>query len=361
MARHMKRPLPLRPHIAHALIVIGVAQLRFMDIAPHAAINETVAATGRREQPFRGLINAVLRAVEKDPTPSDRRDNLPAWMRARYEAAYGAAQTANMADAHARSPALDICFKSPDKAAAFAESQKAERLSASHLRLARPGHVPSLPGFEQGDWFVQDIAAGLPALMLDGALDAEADILDLCAAPGGKTMQLAARGHRVTALDMSQTRLARLRENLTRTGLSANIITADALSWQAPEPFDAILLDAPCSASGTLRRHPDLALNRNEGYMAKLAALQTQLLERATHWLRPTGYLCYAVCSLDPQEGEEQAAAFLSRHTNFRLITPKNVPHDLLHQNMLRTTPADWPEKGGMDGFFAALFQKTGE
>ena len=173
-------------------------------------------------------------------------------------------------------------------------------------------------------------------------------------------MQLAAQGHQVTALDMSPTRLDRLRENLARTNLSANIITADALRWQPPEAFDAVLLDAPCSASGTLRRHPDLALNRNEGYMAKLAALQTALLDRAAAWVKPDGVLCYAVCSLDPEEGEAQAAAFLARHKNFHLIAPQNLPQDLLHDAMLRTTPADWPEKGGMDGFFAALFQKTG-
>ena len=366
LAAHMKRALPLRPHIAHALLVTGAAQLLYMNVPPHAAIDETVAATGRQEQPFRGLINAVLRklaAAQKDGTlaATQAADNLPDWMRARFQAAYGSDGLEAICTAHQNGPALDVCFKNPEKAAAWADKNGAERLTDTHIRLTAPGAVTKLDGFHDGDWFVQDVAAGWPAAMLLEKLDAPSRVLDLCAAPGGKTLQLAAAGHKVTALDISPARLKRVSENLRRTKLSAETVAADAFDWHPQEPFDAIILDAPCSASGTLRRHPDLALNRNEGYIAKLADMQARLLDRAADWLASKGHLVYAVCSLDPEEGETQAEAFLTRHKDFRLIRPDNVPQELLFENCLRTTPADWATRGGMDGFFAALFQKISE
>lgn len=368
LAAHMKRALPLRPHIAHALLVIGAAQLLYMNVPPHAAIDETVAATGRQEQPFRGLINAVLRKIaaaleDGNLAATQAADNLPDWMRARFEAAYGKEVLQAICTSHQTSPALDICFKKPEKAAAWAEKNadknNAKRLTDTHIRLTAPGAVTKLDGFHGGDWFVQDVAAGWPTAMLLERLDKPSRVLDLCAAPGGKTLQLAAAGHSVTALDISSARLKRVRENLQRTQLSAELVAADAFDWQPRDRFDAILLDAPCSASGTLRRHPDLALNRNEGYIAKLADIQARLLDRAAAWLKPQGFLVYAVCSLDPQEGEAQAKEFLARHKEFQLARPDIVPDALLHADCLRTTPADWAEKGSMDGFFAALFQKT--
>ena len=366
LAAHMKRALPLRPHIAHALLVTGAAQLLYMNVPPHAAIDETVAATGRREQPFRGLINAVLRKIaaaleDGSLAATQAADNLPDWMRARFQAAYGADGLAAICRQQQKSPALDICFKNPIKAAAWADKNGAEKLTETHVRLTAPGAVTKLDGFKDGDWFVQDVAAGWPAAMLLGKLDKPSRVLDLCAAPGGKTLQLAAAGHRVTALDISPARLKRVRENLQRTSLSAELVPADAFDWQPEQPFDAIILDAPCSASGTLRRHPDLALNRNEGYIAKLADMQARLLDRAADWLASEGHLVYAVCSLDPEEGETQAEAFLTRHKDFHLIRPDNVPQELLFEDCLRTTPADWAMRGGMDGFFAALFQKISE
>lgn len=217
LAAHMKRALPLRPHIAHALLVTGAAQLLYMNVPPHAAIDETVAATGRQEQPFRGLINAVLRkiaAAKQDGTlpATDAADNLPDWMRARFEAAYGAEGLVAICAQQRLSPALDICFKNPEKAAAWAKERaknsadkntdknNAEKLTETHLRLTAPGAVTKLDGFQDGDWFVQDVAAGWPAAMLLGKLDAPSRVLDLCAAPGGKTLQVAAAGHAVTAL-----------------------------------------------------------------------------------------------------------------------------------------------------------------
>lgn len=373
LARHMKRPLPLRPHIAHALLVSGVAQLRFMDIADHAALNETVAATGRREQPFRGLINAVLRAVAKDDTPTDPHDNLPDWMKARFLAAYGAQDLALMVKAHQANPPLDIAFKNPEKAAGWGDQADLEtaptKLSKSHIRLVRSGNVTALPGFHEGDWFVQDIAASWATAWLDKLLPTGAQVLDLCAAPGGKTMQLAASGHHVTALDISATRLSRLQANLQRTQLTAQLVEADALDWQSDTHFDAVLLDAPCSASGTLRRHPDLVLHRREGYVAKLVAAQTALLARAAHHVKSGGYLCYAVCSLDPAEGEDIIAAFDDSHADFTLLAPQDdtsnlpddVPPEIINPQGLRCTPAIWADRGGMDGFFIAVFKKTGD
>lgn len=383
LAAHMKRPVPLRPHLTHALLVIGAAQILYMNVPAHAAIHETVAATGRREQPFRGLINAVLRKIAAakdsgDLAVTDARDNLPDWMRARFEAAYGADKTAAICAAHQTAPDLDICFKNPANAAAWADSNMAVQLTPTHVRVQNPGAVTQLADYQKGDWFVQDVAAGLPADMLTAALDGASRVLDLCAAPGGKTLQLAAAGHAVTALDRSASRLKRVASNLQRTGLKAALVEADALAWQAPDLFDAVLLDAPCSASGTLRRHPDLALNRNEGYIAKLTDLQARLLARAWAHVKVGGILCYAVCSLDPQEGEAQAERFLARHDNARLLRPKRLPTQLMINDCLRTTPADWPtewlpdapDRGdgaqghvtpGMDGFFAALFEKTSE
>ena len=363
LAAHMKRALPLRPHIAHALLVTGAAQLLYMNVPPHAAIDETVAATGRQEQPFRGLINAVLRkiaaALEDGSLPvTQATDNLPDWMRTRFEAAYGPERLSAICTQHTESPALDICFKNPANAADWAERNGAEKLTETHVRVTAPGAVTKLDGFADGDWFVQDVAAGWPAAMLLSKLPGPSRVLDLCAAPGGKTLQLAAAGHNVTALDISPSRLKRVAENLRRTALPAELVAADAFDWQPAEAFDAIVLDAPCSASGTLRRHPDLALNRNEGFVTKLADMQARLLDRAAGWLKPQGHLVYAVCSLDPEEGELQAEKFLARQENFCQLSPDMIPEELLHEDCLRTTPADWATRGGMDGFFAALFQK---
>ncbi len=377
--QHMKRPLPLRPHIAHALLFIGAAQLLYMNVPAHAAINETVAATGRREQPFRGLINAVLRQIERgEKPPANAGANLPDWMHARFEAAYGDTVLAAIAAQHARTPPLDICFKTSEKAAAFAKKYAGDLLTPTHVRIRPSGDVRALDGFAAGDWFVQDIAASFPAIMLHEALGKRPhNILDLCAAPGGKTMQLANMGHRVTALDVSAHRLQRLRDNLARTQMPTDrgdIIEADMRDWQPETPFAAVLLDAPCSATGTMRRHPDLALTQRAGFAAKQAALQADMLARAADWVAPEGLLCYAVCSLDPMEGEAQAADFLSRHKNFTahdsaldsaLATSNAEMRGFIQNGFLRTTPADNMAQdstgGGMDGFFAAIFKKTGE
>lgn len=404
LTRFLKRAVPPSPHIAKALLHIGVVQMCYMDVPDHAAVAETVNACGRQEAPYRGLINAVLRNLSRQTEaarmpPDNATLNMPDWMMAQWVETYGAATAQQIAEQHRHKPPLDLCFKTAAGAQQFMDShsklqeaeseaeeseRKSERarlkmaqIGATHIRLYDAPHVETLSGFKQGDWWIQDFAASLPAQMLMAALletglleigenKTPARILDLCAAPGGKTMQLAAGGYEVTALDISGTRLKRLRENLNRTGLNANIIEADALKWQPPaaapetqpEPFDAILLDAPCSATGTIRRHPDLPLHRRHGYTDKLIILQDALLDRAANWLKAGGLLGYATCSLDPAEGEERIAAFLKRHPHFTCVPIEaDIPSDLITQNMLRTTPANMADKGGMDGFFSVVLQ----
>jgi 16S rRNA (cytosine967-C5)-methyltransferase len=219
--------------------------------------------------------------------------------------------------------------------------------------------VTDLAGFDTGRWWVQDLAASLPARLIPaGAMD----VLDLCAAPGGKTMQLAAAGHRVTALDASKSRLARLHENLERTHLEARLVEADAIAWNADRPFDAILLDAPCSATGTFRRHPEVLYRARPNLIAEAAVLQGLLLDRAAQWLRPGGALVYSVCSLEPQEGEQVIAAFLARSPEFALERPSALPDfvPVSAEGWVRILPGLLEDAGGLDGFFMARLVRTG-
>lgn len=360
----MDRPLKRNAHLARALLFIGCAQVLYMNVPAHAAVHETVAATGRREQPFRGLINAVLRRLQRQvakdgPPPSDPPANLPTWLRPRLEAAYGSARTAAMAAAHSHPPGLTLCFKNPEKAAAWAAAYGGTMMGPTHVRPVLSDPVPELPGFAAGDWWVQDVAAGCPAALLSTAVAPGASVLDLCAAPGGKTMQLAAAGCAVTALDISENRLRRLRDNLTRTGLTAHTVTANALTWHPDRGFDAVLLDAPCTATGTLRRHPDLALNRSSGDSARLTVLQAALLDRAAAWVNPGGHLVYAVCSPDPAEGVEQLDGFLARHADFTVQPPAGIAADFVTGMHVLTAADLRAADGGVDGFFAVLLQKN--
>ena len=387
---YLKKPIPPRPHIAKALLYLGVTQICYMETADHAAVGETVNACGRQEKPYRGLINAVLRnlsraAEDKDPRPQQPHLNAPDWMYAQWEEDYGPEMAANIAHQHCQQPPLDLTFKSSAQAQNWAEALKSDwpdmrvtQLTPNQVRLWHAPRVDQLPGFDQGDWWVQDFAASLPAIGLTGALqqthkttDKDIDkktglkVLDLCAAPGGKTLQLAAAGFDVTALDISETRLARLKGNLARTKLSAKLVCADAMSWQATESFDAILLDAPCSASGTIRRHPDLPRHRRPGYVKKLINLQDSLLRQACQWLAPGGLMIYGTCSLDTQEGEARIKAFLAQQPDMTQISlspflPERAIEQALVQadGSLRTTPAHMIEAGGIDGFYAALLTK---
>ena len=367
LAPHLKRPVPARPHLARALLHIGAAQILFMDVAPHAAINETVAATGRREQPFRGLINAVLRRINEAAQDTGTAQDLPAWLLDGWRQAYGTAQTEVMENVLRQTPPLDLQFRDAAALDSWlgANPDIGQALTPTCLRLAATGDVTRLPGFAQGIWWVQDISAALATPLL-GA-DAQAHVLDLCAAPGGKTLQLAACGAHVTALDASQSRLERLGANLTRTGLRARTVCADLENWVPPHSFSHVLLDAPCSATGTIRRHPDLPWHRRRGDIAKSAALQTMLLDRAAAATAPGGTLLYCVCSLEPEEGEAVADAFVARHDGFAPAPIKSEELPALLSaaataaGYLRTTPALLSALGGCDGFFAARFHKKAE
>ena len=359
-----KRP----PAAVHALLRVAVTAMLSEGEAPHAIVSETVGALragGRRSEGYAGMANAVLRRASE--TPPEAWDALPppilpGWLRGRLMSAYGKAAVIAMEAAHVAGAPVDLTPKDGD-AEALARGVGGTALPTGSVRLGRAGQVSDLPGYATGDWWVQDAAAALVAKVL--APKPGERVLDLCAAPGGKTLQLAAAGANVTALDISDKRLERLRENLTRCQLSAEIVVADALEWETPVEFDAILLDAPCSATGTIRRHPDLPHLRDPAGLKEIVGLQAALLDRALSLLRPGGRLVFATCSLLPEEGERQISAALERHPGLfanrgALALPGVDESWITGENGLRTRPDLWPELGGMDGFFVASLHFAG-
>ncbi len=353
IARHLQKPLTAKNQPVQQALRLGAAQLLVMDIAAHAAVNETVNAIKTTHAGMAPLVNAVLQklAAERPALPSPGH-NLPAWWGTRLDAHYGVGTAKAIAAIAAARPPLDINLPAPSTL------PLGERLDAQIWRIRGDSPtVGDLPGYADGTFFVQDIAASTPARLLGDV--AGLRILDLCAAPGGKTAQLARARATVTALDRSQHRLARLEENMARLNYQVSVVEADALQWEPAEPFDAILLDAPCSASGTWRRHPEVVHLLTPEKITELATLQQHMLERAWHWLKPGGKLVYCVCSLEPEEGEQQASWFLNAYTDARLATPPDdFPPHALRAGMVRTLPSMLAEKGGMDGFFAACFTK---
>lgn len=305
----------------------------------------------------RRLVHGVLGTLLRRGVPKAEAPRLPHVVEARWRAAWGQQMLEAARRAIAQRPALDLSFKEDAAARAYPLGIS---LAPRHRRIADAGSVTDLPDFGTGSWWVQDLAASIPARLIPDDVKA---VLDLCAAPGGKTMQLAAAGHRVTALDAKQSRLARLSENLARTGLEAELVCADAREWTAPEPFDAVLLDAPCSATGTFRRHPEVLYRARPSVIAELAELQTRLLDHAAILVRPGGILVYAVCSLEPEEGERQIEAFLSRHADFAILAPKpgDLPEgvDTTSQAWLRILPTMLEQQGGLDGFFVARLSRS--
>ena len=356
-ARMQKPP----PEAVRWLLRLGAAQVLYMDVPAHAAVSVSVeqAAASNDTRPFKGLVNAVLRGlVRESPSPVGVEALAPPWLLARWQAAYGEVMANAIAAEIAEEPGTDLSVRAPADDALVAALQ-AERLPTGGLRTPLKGDVADWPGFAQGGWWVQDAAAALPARLLDVRPGSTA--LDLCAAPGGKTLQLAAAGARVTAVDRSAPRLRRLKENLARTGLEAEVVVADATAWDDARSFDAVLLDAPCSATGTFRRHPDVLWAARPADIAKLCALQSRLLDAAAARVRAGGRLVYCVCSLEPEEGEAQATAFLVRHPEFdvRPVEAREggVPaRALTPGGFVRLLPgAVEPELGG-DGFFVAVF-----
>jgi len=346
-------------------LIAAAAQLLFLDAADHAAVDLAVRATRLEPKtaPFAGLVNGVLRNLarrrEEFLTFAAGGDcDTPPWLLQRWRKNYGDAAARGMAAMHMLEPPLDLTVKSdPETWAAHLDGVV---LPTGSVRLRVRTPVAELEGYEQGEWWVQDAAAALPARLLAPRPDER--VLDMCAAPGGKTAQLALANANVTALDRSAERLKMLAANLGRLRLHADIAVGDATGYSAP-PFDAILVDAPCSATGTIRRHPDVPWTKKPGDVETLAAVQAKLLNRAAALLRPGGRLVYCTCSLEPEEGEAQIAAFLRRNPDFKRapIEPgaEPIPPEFVDDDGdLRTLPTHWPNDdarlAGIDGFFAA-------
>jgi 16S rRNA (cytosine967-C5)-methyltransferase len=302
----------------------------------------------------RRLVHGVLGTLLRRGLPSLDAPRLPETVDERWRAAWGALVVEAARRQIAKRPPLDLTFADDSEACAYAADQGGISLASHHVRLESAA-VTELSGFGGGRWWIQDLAASLPARLIPAPTT---NVLDLCAAPGGKTMQLAAAGHGVTAVDASANRLGRLRENLERTQLSANLIEADALAWEPGRRFDAILLDAPCSATGTFRRHPEVLYRARPRLIAAGAEQQAQLLDRAAQWLAPNGVLIYSVCSLEPEEGEQAIAGFLGRHPDCAVARPKpgELPDFVTPSSggWLRILPGLLEAEGGLDGFFIA-------
>jgi 16S rRNA (cytosine967-C5)-methyltransferase len=345
------------------LLRLGAAQAFYLEVPAFAAVATSVELAGahKASRPFKGLVNAVLRGLLRDGAPGDDPALLaPPWLYARWVAAFGEATAREVAGQIALEPATDLSLKPSADATALAEALEAEVLDGGSLRLRRKGDVATWPHFEDGTWWVQDAAAAVPARLL--SIKPGDSVLDLCAAPGGKTLQLAATGATVVALDRSAARLKRVDENLERTQMTAEVVAADAAVWDDTRTFDAILLDAPCSATGTFRRHPDVLWAARPGDVASLAGVQSRILDSAADRLKPGGQLVYCVCSLEPEEGEAQVEAFLARRKDMTLepITAGeggSPEASLTARGTLRLLPHH--RDGGQDGFFAARFRKV--
>ncbi len=368
----LERGLPEKSGTLYPILLSAAAQLIFLKTPPHAAIDlaVTLAQYDPKAKRYDKLVNAVLRRVAKDGgTIAARLDaprvNTPDWLWRRWTSYWGEARARAIAEAQLVEPPLDLTVKSDPEL--WAGRLQGRVLPTGSVRLLPQGRIESLPGFDEGAWWVQDVAASLPARLLGEV--AGKRVADLCAAPGGKTAQLALAGAKVTAVDLSPTRLKLLRANLDRLGLEAELVAGDAVAFTADQPFDAVLLDAPCSSTGTIRRHPDIPYTKSAKDIEALAALQARLLDHAATLLKPGGTLVYSTCSLEPEEGEAQIAAAMVRNGALRL--DKVSPEDLAGQaqwiepsGCLRTFPygleLDGPEWSGMDGFFAARLIRAG-
>ncbi|WP_081816468.1 16S rRNA (cytosine(967)-C(5))-methyltransferase RsmB [Fodinicurvata fenggangensis] len=369
LSRLLERPLGVRNRRATNILRLGVCQLAFLETPAHAAVSTALSlAEHPHSRSLKGLVNAVLRRLdrEKDGLLAEQdaaRLNLPAWLWDRLEAAYGEATLRASLEVQQQEPPLDLTVREPRDEDSLARSLEAQILPIGGLRLpSGRGEITALSGYAEGRWWVQDAAAALPA-RLAGSL-AGRRVYDLCAAPGGKTCQLAAGGAEVTAVDQSASRLKRLQENLVRLGLKAEVVTADVVTWQPAEPADLVLLDAPCSATGTLRRHPDVAWLKREEDIPALCALQDRLLDAAARMVAPGGLLIYVTCSLLPEEGPERVAAFLEDRVDFTRVpvTAAEVgdrPELLTEAGELRSLPCHLAELGGLDGFYACRLRRN--
>jgi 16S rRNA (cytosine967-C5)-methyltransferase len=356
----IERPLDGANEAGRGVLRLGATQLLFLGTPAHAAVDTAVRLIEEIRLPhLKGLINAVLRRVSREGAAllGDRdpaRLNTPDWLWQSWSATYGEQTTRAIAAAHLLEAPLDLTPRSD--ALFWAGRLEGELLPTGTIRRAPGGNVVDLPGFAQGTWWVQDAAAALPVQLL-GEI-AGKRIADLCAAPGGKTLQLAAAGAQVTAVDISGRRMVRVGENLARAGLSAELVTSDVSKWTPAEKFDAILLDAPCSGTGTLRRHPDIAWLKDEEDVSRLSLTQDRLLVHALDLLlKPGGTLVYAVCSLEEDEGPARIEALLARDSRVTRVPvqPGELPglaEAITPAGDIRTLPSMWTERGGLDGFY---------
>ena len=369
LALHLLKGLPRRAGALEWILVAATAQILFLDLPDHAAVDLAVKATrlDPGAAPFAALVNAVLRNVAraKDEivaTSDPFDDDTPQWLAQRWKATYGEETARKIARAHRDEPTLDLSVKrDPDD---WALRLDGIALPTGSVRLSTHAPIVELPGYSDGEWWVQDAAAAIPARLIGVA--AGARVADLCAAPGGKSAQLAAAGAKVTAVDRSAERLKRLAANFGRLRLEAEMAVVNALAFEAA-PFDATLIDAPCTATGTIRRHPDVAWTKRQGDLATLGDLQSKLIDKAIALTRPGGIIVYCTCSLEPEEGETQIAALLRRNPDVRRvpITPSEIgglDECLNPVGELRALPchlqASEPRLSGLDGFFAARLQR---
>lgn len=364
LAAPFLRFTPEPPRLRH-ILRLGIAQLAVLGTPPHAAVHSTVELARHGHAKAVPMINAVLRRLVTHAAArlcelDGARLDTPDWLWRSWVATYGEPAARAIAEVHRREPPLDLVIRGePGDAAAALEG---EPLWRDVVRRRAGGPIEDLHGYTEGSFWVQDVAASLPARLL-GPLQGR-PVLDLCAAPGGKTLQLAAAGARVTAVDIASSRLARLRANLVRTGLEAELVEADVTVWRPPAPAPLVLLDAPCTATGTIRRHPDIAHHKRPRDLARTTELQDRLLDAAATMLAPGGRLVYAVCSLQPEEGQPRIEALLARSPS--LVRDPIRPEELAGlplapdpSGAVRTLPCHWAERGGMDGFFIARLART--
>ncbi|QNQ12156.1 SAM-dependent methyltransferase [Sphingomonas alpina] len=349
------RPLPDDAK-ARAALRIALVQTLALGTPAHAAISTVLPLVDGGP---RKLVHGVFGTLSRQNASLPEIPTLPDPVAIRWHAAWGDDAIEGAEHAIAAPPPLDLVIADPATTDRWVEELGGVSLMPGHVRLPG-GHVPELPGFEEGAWWVQDIAASLPARLIGRGAGVA---LDLCAAPGGKTMQLASAGWQVTSVDSAQSRLARLHDNLARTKLSADVVTADVLKWAPAAPADAVLLDAPCSATGIFRRHPDVLHRVRPSQISEMAALQEKMLARTADWVRPGGVLVYATCSLEPAEGEQQLKRFLGTRSDYAIdpIRQEELPDGLAAHagGYLRTLPGTLADQGGCDGFFMARLRRA--
>ncbi len=347
---------------------LGICQLLFTDVPAHAAVNTSVNLVDRRVikklRYLKNTVNAVLRKVDREGDTllkkfGNSRLNISKDLLKRWDARYGQTTVKSIIDQILVEAPLDLSLKNESEEQKWLDALDGKSLPTKGIRLQSAGNIRNLPGFEEGAWWVQDLAAQLPAKLL--AAGKKDEVLDLCAAPGGKTLQSAAKGADVTAVDVSPRRLERLRENLRRLSLDANIITSDVLEFKPENCWDYILLDAPCSSTGTIRRHPEILWSRRADKLNELVSLQKKMLDHAVELLAPGGTLVYCVCSMEAEEGPDQIKALLERHSTLKRkeIGREELPgldHTILQTGDVQTLPHHY--EGGMDGFFISRLTK---